>query len=309
MTRISIVICTRNRGDRLAGTLRSLEAIETKVVWEVLLVDNASTDDTAEIIHAHCETHEPSRYLLATDVGLGAARDTAWRAARGEIVCFTDDDCYLEPDFVDAMDQAYRAYPQIGGLGGRIMLFDPTDARVTIDERSDPSMFEANQFVPPGQFHGANLSFRRTVLDEIGGFDRKLGAGTPFPSEDIDVCAAVIHAGYPMRFDPRPVVSHHHGRKDADVPALQLNYRKGRGAYFAKYIGRSDTRLDYLKGWWWSVKGGGKTKDDVFGLRQEIRSGLSYLHATRSWLIMPLYLAFGVIFLTLVWGSSLRNRD
>ena len=133
--------------------------------------------------------------------------------------------------------------------GGRVMLFDKDDYPVTFDERYTVSDLEPYSFVRPGALAGANFSFRRSALEKIGEIGPELGAGTPFPCEDIDAVAAVAWAGMKSTFDPRPVVFHHHGRKLADLPALLAGYDRGRGAYFAKYILQRDSRAAYLQGW------------------------------------------------------------
>lgn len=245
---VSVIICTRNRAQSLSGTLHSLTKLESSHAWEALVVDNASVDDTRQVIDGADDCGGRLRRLQVDQVGLGAARDAAWRQARGSIVSFTDDDCYLKPDYVDAIVNVFGAHPKVGCVGGRIMLFDPLDARVTIDERDVPHQIEPFQFINAGEIHGANLSFRRDVLNRIGGFDPQLGAGTRFPCEDIDAVAAAIWAGTLVRFDPGPMV--YHRRRSRDDEKLWAAYDHGRGAYYAKYILRSDTRSDYMRGWW-----------------------------------------------------------
>src|SRR5687768_3277641 len=142
---VSIVVCTRNRGHLLAGALSALAACRSHLDWEVLLVDNASTDNTADVIQAADNLNGKLRYLYAPAVGLGAARDFAWRHARGRVIAFTDDDCYIDPRFVDAVHEAFLSRPE-GCLGGRIMLFDRDDWPITIDEREYPVSLPARSF-------------------------------------------------------------------------------------------------------------------------------------------------------------------
>jgi|GEM_PF-721803 len=246
---VTFIICTRNRADRLGGTLESLRAIRSDIPWEAIIVDNASTDDTAAVIGQWTHEDRRLRYLLVTRIGLGAGRAAGWQEAKGEIVSFTDDDCYVKPDYVDQIVRVFAEHPRVGVVGGRILLHDPNDARITIDERTEPRHYPARTFIGAGALHGANLSFRKEALQQSGGFDPGLGAGTPFPCEDIDAVAAVTWAGWDARYDARPTVSHHHMRKQADVPALQVGYDAGRGAYFAKYIMRRDTRAAYARAW------------------------------------------------------------
>jgi GT2 family glycosyltransferase len=234
----------------LRGTLESLAAIRTSYQWEALLVDNASTDDTAAVIAAANTCGERLRRLYEPRVGSGAARDGAWRRAKGQIIAFTDDDCYLAPDFIDAMLAAFGERPRAGCIGGRILLFDPSDSAITIDERTEPVRTLPYSFVFPGMLQGANMAFRREALEASGGFDPELGSGTPYSGgEDIDALAAVLWSGYEAWFDPRPVIYHHHRRKAADLPSLVAGYDRGRGAFYTKYLDRRDTRWLFLRKW------------------------------------------------------------
>jgi hypothetical protein len=170
-------------------------------------------------------------------------------------------------------------------LGGRILLFDPADARVTIDERDYPVEIAPHSFVEAGAIKGANLSFRHEALQKAGGFDPELGAGTPFPCEDIDAVAAVLWAGYKGRYDPRPLVLHHHRRREPDVPRLRAGYDRGRGAYYAKFLLRPESRRAYAAGWLGEIRknlnGAGLAR-----LFRELRSAAAYLGGHRR--IVPL---------------------
>ena len=282
---LSIVICTRNRAGQLQGTLDSLLAMKTARAWEAILVDNASTDGTADAIRRYSEREPRIRYFREERIGLGAARDRGWREARAAVIALTDDDCYVAEDYVDAVLAAFDGRPDVGVLGGRILLFDPDDARVTIDERDHPAEMAPRSFVVAGAIKGANLSFRREALQKIDGFDPGLGAGTPFPCEDIDAVAAVLWAGYRGCYDPRPLVLHHHRRREADVPRLLAGYDRGRGAYYAKFLLKPECRRTYMTGWLREVRGNLNVAGLV-RLFRELRSAAAYLRSRRR--IVPL---------------------
>ncbi|MBI0535079.1 glycosyltransferase [Roseomonas sp. KE2513] len=283
---LSIVISTRNRATFLPSALQSLTKLKSKFQFEILIVDNASTDNTADVISRADTCGGRLRQLFVGDVGLGAARDAGWRACRGQIVAFTDDDCYPDPTYVDAMVEAFRSRPEAGCIGGRILLHDPADLRVTIDEGERPRELMPCQFVPAGNLHGANLAFRRSALEAVGGFDRQIGAGTPFPFEDVDAVAAVIWAGMPAWFDPAPVVRHHHRRRgDAALHQLFVGYDRGRGAYYAKYILRRSSRLEYLRAWW-SITRGYSEGWGLVRVGREIKAFFTYLHHRKAYFFM-----------------------
>lgn len=251
---LSVIVCTRNRATRLATALNHWASLAPKSSWEIILVDNGSTDLTPQVIAAAQQRISVSRAVLEPRIGLGAARDRGWREARGAIVAFTDDDCYPSPGYVDNLVDAFRRSPDVGYMGGRILLWDEDDARLTIDYREQAEEIAPYHFIPAGMLQGANLAFRREILEKIGGVDRELGTGTPFPCEDVDLIAAAAWLGIKGKFDPSPLVYHHHGRKVCDYERTMRGYDKGRGAYYAKYILRSDSRDAYLKSWLRSIR-------------------------------------------------------
>ncbi|MFZ1107933.1 MAG: glycosyltransferase [Rhodomicrobium sp.] len=250
---LSVVVCTRNRAAQLANALNYWAELAPKSSWELVLVDNGSTDATPQIIAKAQERIPALHYVLEPRIGLGAARDRGWREARGAIIAFTDDDCYPSAGYVDDYVEAFRRGPDAGYMGGRILLWDEDDVRLTVDYREIAEEIAPYCFLPAGVLQGANLAFRRETLEKIGGVDPELGAGTPFPCEDIDLVAAAAWAGFKGKFDPSPLVYHHHGRKACDYDRIMRSYDKGRGAYYAKYILRKGSSGVYLRAWLRSI--------------------------------------------------------
>ena len=273
---LSIVICTRNRAGQLRGTLDSLMAMKTNRPWEAILVDNGSTDGTADVIHRAAEAEPRIRYVREDKTGLGPARDCGWRTARAGILSWTDDDCYLAEDYVDSVLAAFDDRPDVGVVGGRILLFDPDDARVTIDERDYPVEIAPRTFVEAGAFKGANLSFRREALAAIGGFDHEFGVGGAFPGGDIDAVSSALWQGFKARYDPRPTVHHHHRRRLPDVPRLRAGYDRGRGAYYAKFLLRPECRRAFALGWLGQLRKN-LTAAGLVSFARELRSAATYL--------------------------------
>jgi glycosyltransferase involved in cell wall biosynthesis len=249
MTAISLVLCTRNRADRLARCLSHIKALRPSVHWELIVVDNGSSDSTPELLEKFARYASfPVQVLSEITPGLGRARNSGWQAATGEIVAFTDDDCYVLPNFLEEVLKVF-ADPKIGYCGGRIKLYDASDYPITINESNVPDLFPPYKHLAAGVVQGANMIFRRKTLIDIEGFDDTLGAGTPFPCEDIDACARATFAGWWGAYAPGPTVLHAHGRKAGDVAALSRSYAIARGAYAAKFILRPDTRRCYLRSW------------------------------------------------------------
>ncbi|HWG75641.1 MAG TPA: glycosyltransferase [Steroidobacteraceae bacterium] len=248
---VSLVICTRNRGAQLRRCLRRLSELQCIRPWELIVVDNGSTDDTAQILHQFQRAFDGTALIVREATpGLARARNRGWEASRGSVVAFTDDDCYPDAQFLTCILQHFDADPGIGYLGGRILLFDQQDYRVTLLEYPEPIDLKSGYIIATGTIQGANMSLRRSVLEAVGGFDESLGAGTPFPSEDIDIAARASALGWRGAYRPDVVVYHHHGRRTAaEANQLMRSYDRGRGAYYAKCLLNARIRRSALKHW------------------------------------------------------------
>jgi glycosyltransferase involved in cell wall biosynthesis len=233
---VSLIICTRDRHHQLARCLESVRLLTFNRPWELILVDNGSTDETAAVVSEFIETaNVRAIYLFEPRRGKSTGLNTALEAASGNILAFTDDDCYPAPDFLHQIWSAFDD-PSVGYIGGRITLHDPADYPITIYESMTPRTFPARSFVSAGCIQGANMAFRRRVLVDIGGFDPLFGPGTPLVAEEIDVAGRASAMGWKGEYHPEVVVRHHHGRKAADVAALWKSYAMGRGAYHMKLL-------------------------------------------------------------------------
>jgi glycosyltransferase involved in cell wall biosynthesis len=253
---LSLVVCTRNRARQLSAALRSLAALRSTRPWELVLVDNGSTDETPHIIDRFRNHFGQAMVTLVhRRGGLGSARNAGWKAAAGEIIVFTDDDCYPAEDFLDAVALCFREDARLGFVGGRVLLFDPTDYPITIQESTVRTEVRPGDFLPAGLIHGANLAARRAALEAVGGFDSRFGAGSLFPCEDVDLLARISARGWHGAYDPRPVVYHHHCRKTcAEAERTMRHYDRGRGAYYTKCVLNPVLRKTYARHWYWRIQ-------------------------------------------------------
>jgi glycosyltransferase involved in cell wall biosynthesis len=236
----SVIMCTRNRGDRLAAALDSIDRIAFSGEWEFILVDNGSTDTTQAVASAFAARTriKAFRCVIEPGTGLSRARNRGVLESRGALIAFTDDDCYPEPDWLSELTLPFQ-FDKIGFCGGQILLFDATDAPITISWSDTPRTYPPNGFVNAGDIQGANMAFRREALEQIGLFDPAFGAGSDYAAEDLDALWAASRNGWHGMYWPKAVVQHHHGRKVADVEGLMRGYMFGRGALVAKTLWRA----------------------------------------------------------------------
>lgn len=275
---VSLVICTRDRAPQLARALKSLEAIRFDRPWELVLVDNGSSDGTPDLLAEFSRRFAvTARVVREEQRGLARARNRGLALASGELVAFTDDDCYPAPDFLARIYECFAESSTLGFLGGRILRHDPDDLPMTILPASERRDFPPPSFVRPGAVQGANMAFRRRALLEVGGFDIRLGAGTAFACEDIDVVARLSAAGWPGAYDPRPLVYHHHGRKTrAELRTLVGSYLDGAGAYYLKCLSEPQLRGACARHWLarWAMK--------PHQAARETRAAVDFWRTTRS---------------------------
>lgn len=233
---ISLIICTRNRAKVLDPFLAALVNVQCEKSYEITVVDNGSTDDTSSKLE-NAKSRFPCPYIVVHESrkGTGIARNTGVAKSSGELLAFTDDDCYVSPDFLTTIVDAFSD-ENLGYITGRILLHDPSDISVTINEALTHEAYPPYSLVVAGQLQGANMAFSRRALAEVGGFDPMFGAGTPFPCDDCDVAERISSKGWAGAYVPDVVVSHHHRRKEADRNSLIRGYDRGRGAYHTKML-------------------------------------------------------------------------
>ena len=182
--RLSLVICSRNRARQLDATLRHILTLKSADPWDLVIVDNGSTDETQAVIQGFRSqfTHELAT-CFEPRAGLGHARNRGWTIAKGDIVAFTDDDCYPAQDFLISVGRAFEEDVRLGFVGGRLLLYDQTDCAVAIQESTSRRELGPRTFIPAGLIPGANFACRRQALESVGGFDGRFGPDDKFKGE------------------------------------------------------------------------------------------------------------------------------
>jgi glycosyltransferase involved in cell wall biosynthesis len=260
--KVSAIICTRNRSLSLSRALRSMSALELDDVagFELFVVDNGSTDGTRRVVNDFAATaHFHVNYVFEPRTGLSFARNRGLTAATGDLIMFTDDDCLVAPGWVTTAARVF-AHDLLQIVAGRVELFDETQPSLV-----KKTSTRRETLASPGQLfgfvHGANFAFGRCVVERIGLFDVRFGAGTRLCSaEDTEfVYRALIH-GVPVTYEPTLIIHHDHGRTgEREAYRQARGYAIGMGAMLAKDLSAGRTDLikpiywDFcsaLRGWW-----------------------------------------------------------
>ena len=197
--RISVVVCSYNGASTIRDTLESLNALDYSN-YEVIVVDDGSTDDTAAI------SHEYNAAVISTENrGLSSARNTGWQAAAGEIVAYIDDDAYADPHWLQYLAHSYLTtdYVAVGGHSPA----PPGDGLIADCVANAPGRPVHVLLTDTEAEHipGCNMSFKREVLEAIGGFDPRFRAA----GDDVDVCWRIIEQGGKIGFQPAALNWHH----------------------------------------------------------------------------------------------------
>jgi len=239
----AIVIATRDRADLLMGTLGALDAQTTAP--EVLVVDQSAAPDPR--LEAAAAERPWLRVLRDPGRGLSRARNVGWRAVDAEWVVYVDDDCLPEPDFAERLAEAIRGRPGVAWISGHV---EETEAPggdylpVTVFPVAREEIVTGNR-VPPWRIgFGVLMAVRRDVIERLGGWDERLGAGTsPFPAgEDMDFNYRLLRSGERALVSPAIRAAHRQWRGRGDLPALYEGYMRSWAAVAVKHLLGGDVR-------------------------------------------------------------------
>ena len=270
---VTVAVCTRDRPTDLANCLAALQRLDYPSL-EILVVDNApSTDATQRLVQdlAQSAFTPPVRYVQEPRPGLDWARNRAILEATGEIIAYTDDDVIVDPDWVRQLAQVFGENPQVMAVTGLVIPHElETDAQVLFELNGGFGRGFEQQWLhfPLGQaMHwsdlgtgnlgtGANMAFRRSVFQQVGGFDPALDVGTATQGAgDLELFFRILKAGYPLVYEPRALVRHRH-RRDYVQLRSQLKHN---GSVYAAFIRSAQAHPDMAAGflrlglsWFWS---------------------------------------------------------
>lgn len=213
---ISVVVSTYNRSDSLARVLQSLcDQTLQKSRYEIILVDNNSTDDTRSVTESFAERYENVRYCLETKQGLAHARNRGWRESHGDYVAFVDDDAKAPSHFLQTAEGIIeRMSPLIFG-GSFYAFYDSPRPSWYKDSYGSHEPFKEARILDHSEcvvIYGTNMFFRREAIDSVGGFDVALGmSGRKMAYGEDTALVKSISAAMPegiIYYDPKLYVYH-----------------------------------------------------------------------------------------------------
>jgi glycosyltransferase involved in cell wall biosynthesis len=257
---ITVAICTYNGAEDVPEVLDHLHDQEgvDPIQWEVLVIDNNSTDSTASVVRQYQENWEreaPLRYAFEGRQGKSHAMERAVEEARGRWIAFLDDDNLPAPDWVAAAHRFAQAHPQAGAFGGQIhgqfetdppSSFGVVEGLFAIKERPEKVCYSADgsmTFAAPG----AGLVVRREAWEKSvpeKGLSQKgtvEGEGGEF-AEDMELQWYLYKNGWEVWHNPNMHMDH-------KIPAERFEKEYLKGFFKAHGFGRHRMRMIRLKSW------------------------------------------------------------
>jgi glycosyltransferase involved in cell wall biosynthesis len=221
----SVTICTYNRSRWLRETLEFITRQDyPSDRWEILVVDNNSSDDTRAVVESFSGAPKPPLYFFEKNQGSSYARNRGIAEAKGEIVIFTDDDMLGGPGWLRLIVAPFLlpGNERVAAVGGEVVPVFPeglpkwlVNQWRPLDFRHDVGPLRSNQLPMT-----ANLALRTVVFKHVGLFRTDLGriGNHSLFNEDHDLCRRVFAAGYTMWYTPDGMLQH-------QIPANRLTFK------------------------------------------------------------------------------------
>jgi len=218
--KITVVLCTYNRCESLAQALDSItrSALPESAQWEVLVVDNNSTDQTSQVTDEFCRRYPGRfRYIFEPQQGKSYALNAAIQEARGDVLAFMDDDVTVAPTWLQNLTSSLTDGAW-AGAGGRILPARAFQVPPWLPLQGPYNMGGMLAFFDLGEVagelnrppFGTNMAFRRDIFQEHGGFRIDMGPcpGSEIRNEDTEFGRRLLAAGERIRYEPSAVVYH-----------------------------------------------------------------------------------------------------
>jgi GT2 family glycosyltransferase len=260
---VSVIVCTRNRSAYLRACLRSLADQECASAYEVVVVDNASTDDTPEVLAAWSAQDSRFRIVREPTLGLSRAKNAGVAAARGTLLLFTDDDVIVDSGWVRSYVEFFSRYGSDSVVAGGPIVPAPEDLGewpgwFDACALPDLALLDYDGERPLGRHEyvwGANMGIPAALFCRIGSWDERVGRrgdarGT---FEDTEYQDRARGGGTDVWFCPSAPIRHRVPKRDVAVARiLRTAYARGRDQFWHEALDRpggatrAANRGDYL---------------------------------------------------------------
>lgn len=246
--KITVFICTYNRGELINNTLKGIIASQTMLPDEIVVVNGGGENNCASTLDYWKTQFGGLREIKTENVNLANSRNIGLPQCKGDLIIQTDDDAVPFPNWIELLVKAHQEYPEAGVIGGEVvdasgdsLLFKVADA-TTFPRYTD---IREVRTVP-----GVNSSYKKEVIQKLGKYDIDL-----FRGEDVDYNWRAIQEGYKVLYIPEIKVYHHHRATWKGL--FNQHYMYGRAYYLVRskwqnmycaYPRKMDSPKMFLKG-------------------------------------------------------------
>ncbi len=260
--KISVIVCTHNGARTIGECLEGMARLEYPD-FEVIVVDDGSTDDTANILRQHTTV----RLVTTEHVGLSAARNAGMRAATGEIVAYTDDDASPDMHWLTYLAVAFQRSNDVGVGGPNIPPMDGEFVAQAVAHSPGGPVHVLLSDREAEHIPGCNMAFHKHALEAVGGFDEQF----KIAGDDVDVCWKLQAMGGKLGFSPAAMVWHHRRNSVGAYWRQQLNYGRAEARLERKWPGKYSTMGHAM--WEGRLYGGGIARALGWWSRRRIYHG------------------------------------
>lgn len=254
---LTVAVCTFNREKHLKKCLETLvnQTLDNEL-YEVLIINNNSTDNTNKVAECYVETQPNFRLVQEKTYGLSTCRNKGWKKANGKYVAYIDDDAKANPDWCLKILNAFKTVsPSPVAVGGEILPFY---------EKKPPFWFSDNleirswgnvkKFLKPPKalngFAGSNMAFSKVILEANNGFsaNRGMAGGKLRLGDEADLFHRIYQKNSLFWYDPEIIVYHYVFQRK-----MRISYRMRRafksGVCTAEMTSQNYLSLTYIKSW------------------------------------------------------------
>ncbi len=240
---VSVIVCTRNRGDNALTAARAVLASDYPD-FELLIMDQSDNEETRDALRPLCQQDGRIRYFRLELPGKPGALNRARQEARGRWLALTDDDCVPAPDWIRALLAAFASDPKVGVVFGdvRAAPHDNTTGYIPDNPITESQVIcTAREFLyMPGMVHfgiGANMAVRADAAAAVHGWDPCIGPGAKFGNaDDHDMAVRLLMAGYALAFSAEAHTVHDGFRLWSESSRDVQHTGFGFGAAFVKHL-------------------------------------------------------------------------
>jgi len=255
--KITVLICTYNRGNLINDTLQSLIEGQTRMSDQIVVVNGGGEYDCQSTLDHWSEKFIGLKVVSTVNKNLSVSRNIGLDYCDGDLILQTDDDARVFPDWVERLEKAHSSYPKAGVIGGDVV---DSDGKTFLSQIADAATFpHYDDMRKVRSVPGVNSSYKRKVIKDVGKYDEEL-----FRGEDVDYNWRAIKSGWDVLYMP-------------DIKVLHVHRPTWKGLFYQHYM---YGKAHYL------VRN--KWPDMYSSYPLKVHSFYHLLKLIRSWILAPL---------------------